>query len=107
MTIIRTGRDKETVSKPGLEETILGRLVDINVARQDDLNVARIHQENQQLRSEPNFNDLIVFERLSIQGTKHGCNRDTGVRDRSDRKLREHVRSKLVQNPLGYLIRVS
>lgn len=92
MIPIRTGRDEETVSEPGLEETILGGLVDVDVAGQDDLNVAWVHQEDQQLRSEPDLNDLIVLEGLPVQATKYGCNRGAGVRDR---KLRKHMRSKL------------
>ncbi|TGZ57461.1 hypothetical protein DBV15_09539, partial [Temnothorax longispinosus] len=85
--LIRTGGDEETVSEPRLEETIFGGLVDVDMARQDDLNVARVHQEDQQLWSEPQLDDLIVLERLSVQVTKHGCNRDIGVHDRPAREL--------------------
>lgn len=45
--LIHTGGDEKTVSEPGLEETVLGGLVDVDVARQDDLDVARVHQEDQ------------------------------------------------------------
>lgn len=76
--MIHTGRDEKTVSEPRPEETVFGGLIDVDVARQDDLDVARVHQEDQQLRPEPDLNDLIVFEGFPVQATKYGCNRDTG-----------------------------
>lgn len=81
--LIRTGGDKETVAEPGLEVPVFVGFVDINLAGQNDLDVARIHQEDYQLWSHPQSDDLVVFERFPIYGAKDGCNRDR-VRDRSE-----------------------
>lgn len=41
--LILTGGDEETVAEPGLEEPIFGGFVDVDLAGQNDLDVARVH----------------------------------------------------------------
>lgn len=45
------------------------------MAGQDDLDVARVHEEDYQLRAEPYPDDLVELEGLPVYTAEHGCNR--------------------------------
>lgn len=79
ISLILTGGYEETVAQPGLEEPILGGLVDDNVARQDKLDVAWIHQEDHEFRTDPSPDDLTVLKGCLVYVTEYGCNRSQTV----------------------------
>ena len=57
-----TGGDEEAVSEPGLEESVLLGLVNVDVAGEDDLNVTGVNQEDDQLGADPHLDHLVELE---------------------------------------------
>lgn len=70
-----TAGDQETVSEPGLEEPVLVGFVDVHVTREDHFHVARVCQEDQQFRSKPYPDDVIVVVRFVEDVLEDRCNR--------------------------------
>jgi len=73
--LVLTTGDEETITQPGLEESVFGGFVDVDMAGQDKLDVARIQQKDRELRSDPYLDYLAVFEGRLVHITKYGYNR--------------------------------
>jgi hypothetical protein len=56
--------DEETVAKPWLEEPVLGSLVNVDVAAQDQLDVVGMSQENEEPGSCPKLDHVFVLKAL-------------------------------------------
>lgn len=74
MLKIHTSRDEETISKPWFEEPVFGRFVNVHVTGEDHLNIAWIDQENHQFRTNPQPDDIAVFERPFVDILEDCCN---------------------------------
>jgi len=78
--LVLTTGDEETITQPGLEESVFGGFVDVDMAGQDKLDVARIQQKDRELRSDPYLDYLAVFEGRLVHITKYGYNRSRKLR---------------------------
>lgn len=56
---IHTCTDEQSISQPRLEEAIFRRFVDVHVTAEQQFYITWIYQEDDQLRSDPDFDDLI------------------------------------------------
>lgn len=54
-----TCTDEQSISQPRLEETVFRRFVDVHVTAEQQFHITWIHQEDDQLRTDPDFDDLV------------------------------------------------
>lgn len=66
MSEVHTGTNEEAVSEPRLEEPVLISLVDVNMAAEDQLHVARVVQEHQKPGPNPNLHNRFLVIRYTF-----------------------------------------
>lgn len=71
-----TCADEETIAQPGLEELVLGCLVDVDMAAQQQLHVPRIIDEDHQLGADPHFGDVLKGRALPDDCFENSCKRE-------------------------------
>lgn len=67
-----TCTDQQSIPQPGLEELVLGGLVDVDVTAEEELHVTGIIDEHHQLGADPHLGDVLEGGALPDDCSENG-----------------------------------